>query len=322
MNIPFIITIDTEGDNLWAKPKDITTKNAKYLSRFQELCEKCGFKPVYLANWEMANSPVFQEFANNIIKRKTGEIGMHLHAWNTPPDYKLTNDDYNYQPLLIEYPAQIMENKIKCMTRKLEDTFQVEIVSHRAGRWAINLQYIKILQKYGYKVDCSITPHIDWGRCDEQYRVNKIDYSNFPTHAYFMNKKDVSQEGDSSILEVPVTIIKDDSFLWIRNNKILPEIAKRGINYMFPEKVWLRPNRKNINEIIAICDRMQHKNGVYAEFMLHSSELMPGGSPTFANNNQIENLYHDLNLLFSSIKNDFSGCTLKEYLHFKLVNQS
>jgi hypothetical protein len=35
---PFIITIDTEGDNLWACPRHITTRNAAYLPRFQSLC--------------------------------------------------------------------------------------------------------------------------------------------------------------------------------------------------------------------------------------------------------------------------------------------
>ena len=47
---PFIITIDTEGDNLWARPREITTRNAAYLPRFQALCETFRFKPVYLVN--------------------------------------------------------------------------------------------------------------------------------------------------------------------------------------------------------------------------------------------------------------------------------
>ena len=34
---PFIITIDAEGDDLWASPRDITTRNAEYLPRFQAL---------------------------------------------------------------------------------------------------------------------------------------------------------------------------------------------------------------------------------------------------------------------------------------------
>lgn len=43
----FIITIDTEGDNLWEwkEGTPIGTENVKYLSRFQELCSQYRFKP-------------------------------------------------------------------------------------------------------------------------------------------------------------------------------------------------------------------------------------------------------------------------------------
>ena len=51
----FIVTVDTEGDNLWNwhKGKNITSYNSRYIPRFQELCEKYGVKPVYLVNYEM-----------------------------------------------------------------------------------------------------------------------------------------------------------------------------------------------------------------------------------------------------------------------------
>ena len=39
----FLLTIDTEPDNLWNKQRNITTCNADYLPRFQTLCEKYGF---------------------------------------------------------------------------------------------------------------------------------------------------------------------------------------------------------------------------------------------------------------------------------------
>lgn len=68
----FLITIDTEGDNLWQKHDSITTENARYLPRFQQLCEKYGFKPVYLTNYEMAIDPVYIEFAKDVIARDGG----------------------------------------------------------------------------------------------------------------------------------------------------------------------------------------------------------------------------------------------------------
>jgi hypothetical protein len=69
----FLVSIDTEGDNLWkwCLGKPITTENAKYLPRFQELCEKYGFKPTYLTNYEMAKDPFF---ASYFKKKSDGRI--------------------------------------------------------------------------------------------------------------------------------------------------------------------------------------------------------------------------------------------------------
>ncbi len=53
----FLITIDTEGDNSWQNHDRITTENTRFLPRFQALCEKYAFKPVYLTNYEMAMDP-------------------------------------------------------------------------------------------------------------------------------------------------------------------------------------------------------------------------------------------------------------------------
>ena len=86
----FIITIDTEGDNLWGweEGTPIKTENILYLSRFQDLCNQYDFKPTWLSNWEMVNDDRFVTFAKKNLARKQCEIGMHLHAWNTPPEYE------------------------------------------------------------------------------------------------------------------------------------------------------------------------------------------------------------------------------------------
>ena len=158
----FLVTIDTEGDNLWSKPRVVTTRNSGYLPRFQALCEKFGLKPTYLANWEMVHSPAFREFGRDLLARRTGEIGMHLHAWNSPPLAPLTADDDYYHPFLIDYPENQMREKVKALTGALEDTFGATMTSHRAGRWSFNETYARILVDHGYRIDCSVTPYISW----------------------------------------------------------------------------------------------------------------------------------------------------------------
>ena len=57
----FIITLDTEGDNLWENERDITTQNTHFLPRFQQLCRRFNFKPVWLTNYEMVMDEVYIE---------------------------------------------------------------------------------------------------------------------------------------------------------------------------------------------------------------------------------------------------------------------
>ena len=68
-NPAFLVTIDTEGDNLWAAPVEATTENARCLPRFQALCERHGFKPTYLTDHEMALCDRFVEFARDGLGR-------------------------------------------------------------------------------------------------------------------------------------------------------------------------------------------------------------------------------------------------------------
>jgi hypothetical protein len=180
----FIITIDVEGDNLWSKPRVPTTRNAECLPRFQELCERHGFAPSYLVNYEMATCPSMVEFGRDVIARGSGEIGMHLHAWDTPPLYDLTGDDHHHQPYLVEYPPEVIEQKVATMTGLLEDTFGVKMRSHRAGRWGFDERYARLLLEHSYMVDCSVTPHVSWrGTMGDPKGNGGSDYSGFPETA-------------------------------------------------------------------------------------------------------------------------------------------
>lgn len=73
----------------------------------------------------MAVEPVFIEFAKEVIARG-GEVGMHLHARNSPPEHDLTGDDWRWQPYLIEFSDEVMREKVLFMTRLLEETFQTK----------------------------------------------------------------------------------------------------------------------------------------------------------------------------------------------------
>ncbi len=315
----YLITIDTEGDDQWSRPRPITTRNAGYLLRFQTLCERYGLKPTYLTNYEMASSQEFVEFGRDMLARGAGEIGMHLHAWHSPPDIPRTDNDLEHQPYLIEYPELVLRQKLAVMTELLEQTFERKMVSHRAGRWGFNELYARALADLGYLVDCSVTPLVSWrsslGAPDGS---GGPDFRHFPSRAYFLDLDDISRPGNSPLLELPVTIMGPQSNLgrWLHGlARHAPGFLRmRGIaNRVEPEVSWLRPKGHNLARMLWIQDQAIIESWDYVEFMLHSSELMPAGSPTFSTEASIEALYSDLDCLFSAANGRFEGMTLGEY---------
>jgi hypothetical protein len=283
----FLISIDTEGDDLWSAPAEVTTENARYLPRFQSLCERHGLEPTWLANYEMAESPAFVEFGRDVLRRGTGEVGMHLHAWDSPP----LTDGPRGHAYLIEYPLDAMRAKVAFMTDLLGDRFAEKMTSHRAGRWGFNADYARLLVEHGYRVDCSVTPHVSWAEYPgDPDGPGGTDYTSYPSQPYFLDLERIDRAGSSGLLEVPMSIVPTAN-----------------------DPDWLRPDGENRDAMLAILRRASEESWPCVLFMLHSSELMPGGSPTFRTDDSIENLYEDLEALFAEGAKHFRGATLSGF---------
>ena len=307
----FLITIDTEVDNLWQNHRVIATENTRFLSRFQQRCEKYQFKPTWLTNYEMAKDPAYVEFASDVIARNQGEVGMHLHAWNSPPEYPLTDDDWKWQPYLIEYPDDILDAKARFMTELLEESFGVAMKSHRAGRWAFDERYAAVLTRLGYCVDCSVTPRVNWQFTAGAPQGNGgTDYTHFPRQAYFLDPEDISRAGPGTLLEIPMSTDYKHSPGVRRIKQGVDKIRGRQRS---PAVYWLRPSRDNLSAMQRVVERNLASGSDYVEFMLHSSEFMPGGSPTFKTAADIETLYENLEQLFAWLQPQTTGMTLFEY---------
>lgn len=320
---PFLITVDTECDDAWTGERQVTTRNAEFLPRFQRLAESYHLKPTYLTTFEMVNCPAFQEFARDVLSRQTAEIGMHLHAWNSPPLVPLTVNDELYHPYLIEYPESVMRDKINYLTDVLEDTFETKMTSHRAGRWGFNEVYARLLAERGYLVDCSVTPFVSWAEhAGDPKQSGGPDYSTFPTSPYFLDLDDISRSGKSALLEIPVTAMETQPPFVHRIERGLGKrsLISRALNRLFPRLCWLAPTGDNINSMLSVVKRCATENWPCVEFALHSSNLMPGGSPFFRRERDVEALYEDLIKLFSQASKTFRGQTLTEFRrHFSEV---
>jgi hypothetical protein len=314
----FIITIDTEGDNVWANPESTTTENARYLPRFQELCESCGFKPTYLTTYEMANDKRFQALGHTALEKGTAEIGTHIHAWNTPP--LQTHKNSKIHPIYItELPRELAAAKVEYMTGLLTEIFGVRPVSQRGGRWAFNEEIARVLVDHGYLVDCSVTPGVSWRHHKgDPHGAGGPSYFGFGAHPYFLDLDDIRRSGNGSLLEAPVTIrCEYPSSLENMHHHLQamsPTLAAALSKVVGAPYTWLRPNGHNLDSMLSLVNWALKQDLPMLEFMLHSSELMPGGSPTFGTSAEIERLYEQLERLFRYVSmKGIVGSTLASF---------
>src|SRR3569623_1396373 len=184
-------------------------------------------------------------------------------------------------PYLIEYPTSELKAKVRDMTARLEDLFGHKMVSHRAGRWALDERYVDALIEEGYRIDCSGTPYVSW-RGDRGAHAGGTDYRDFPTEAYFLDPSDIRRAGATPLLEAPMTIMPRYGL----DSRALPAAAfangttGRIANRLLPSD-WLRPRRGNGSRMLAELGRAKREERRYVEFMPPSSELMPSASHNF-----------------------------------------
>jgi hypothetical protein len=164
--------------------------------------------------------------------------------------------------------------------------------------------------EFGISVDCSITPHISWENNPGFSLESKgTNYSDSPECAFAINHSNNSL----SLREIPVTIRNFRRFSF--EGGLTPRSLYANIKYLIVgNNFWLRPNGNNLSDMLTLVDYIEKQDNTdYLMFMLHSSELMPGGSPYFKDTEAIEKLYKDIEYLFNRISTSFKGITLKDY---------
>ena len=306
---PFLISIDTEGDNLWAwkRGEAIKTANVEYLKRFQDLCTQFCFKPTYLTNWEVIEDDKFVSWVKPLSKAGQCEVGMHLHAWNSPPLIELDNYNGGGNDYLIEYDKITIEKKVDLLTNTIEKRIGTRPVVHRAGRWAMDQRYFDALAKAGYLCDCSITPGVDWSNTvGAKAGSSGSNYSSCSRYPGLIHCE------AGNLIEIPLTTVKGPRLFF--SNEIGFRPLKRVVKGLICGNLFqLRPSLMNYDELLYVVNHCASDDSPCLMFMLHSSEFMPGGSPNFVSAQSIENLYAVLERLFLRISSDYYGCTIGDY---------
>lgn len=261
-----VITIDVEPDcsPTWHYSNPLTFHGVTegIVKRLQPLFNKYDVCPTYLIN----NVVLEDRGSIEAFRKLEGrfELGTHLHSEFIAPekqfhDYAGKKGEANQCFLKPEVELAKMEN----ITRLFEHAFDRKPTSFRAGRFSAGANTIRCLETLGYKVDTSVTPHVNW---KDRTREQPVDYRPAPEQPYFTRENAYPKDDPNGhILEVPVSIVKKRRFL------------------ILTKPVWLRPYVSTTRELSAVVEDQtrRHKTGSKLVFnmMFHNVEVLPGLSP-------------------------------------------
>ena len=317
MKTYFVVTIDTEIDSpKWKPTSPLSLRNIKAISRLQDLFKRYKVKPTYLLTFPVATCEESIDIFKEFLKKKEIEIGAHLHPWTNPP---FSSEKEKFK---LGYPhhSQSEFKKLANLTEVIETSFGKRPVSYRAGRYGFDEESLEYLERLGYLVDASITPSINWER---DGGPNFIDFTQ--TQPYFLDPKNIKESGQSSVLEVPLSIIF---------NRDLSKFSKKVYNNLplalkfilkktgLIKPIWLRPSISSFEEMKFLCDFLIISGEGVLNMMFHSNELTHGTSPYIKTPEGVEDFFLKLEKIldYLILQKKIESKTLFELYKVKAVN--
>ena len=207
------ISIDTEPDcsDTWAlsDPLTFTGMDVGIGERLHPLFLKYGVRPTYLIN----SIVLEHEPSVDVLRNLDGsyELAPHMHCEFIEPE-KLYDD---YAGIQMKGNQCFLDpgiefQKLENITNLFTFRFGRRPVSYRVGRFSAGANTIRSLRSLGYKVDTSVTPHINW---NDKTRERPVDYRAAPEQSYFVSDESIIQPDErSTLLEVPVSLIPSEAW--------------------------------------------------------------------------------------------------------------
>jgi len=278
--IRYCVTVDTEEEWDWSSgyPTGPTTvRNIAELPKFHAVCEKAGAAVVLFTDHAVLTDPTATATIQDLAKRPRTEIGLHIHPWNTPPVAPVSSvsprDSFLHNLPWDEQAAKLTSTLTAFRDAGLAPT------SFRGGRYSSSKQIQDFLRDHGVWVDCSVLPWNTWaddGAPD--YRHRGLEPARISPR----------QPGDKPVWELPLTFGSTrrpfgfwKKILGAADSKVgrLGRVTGVMDRLGIVSRSWLNFENPLGNRILKYLAALRKARPPFVSFTLHSSSLMPGGSP-------------------------------------------
>lgn len=264
--IRVILSLDVEEEGLFTGRYERSTPSVKNVARLRSL--KPLSLDLNLPLTLLCSSAVFADKAaltvlEDMRDGSGAEIGAHLHHWSAPP---LTEAPASGPPERThKLPEGLLRQKLANLLEAGRRFQGEDLISFRMGRWDLKARLLPLLAEAGIRVDSSI--------CPLRFFNGGADHFLAPVEPYWHNARGLR------ILEAPITQIpvfpplaKIWRKMWGRHPKILDSFHFFGA--MSANPLW------HSAAVMRQAARSHIRaGGRLINMFLHSSELMPGGSP-------------------------------------------
>lgn len=299
------VTVDTEEEWDWAAgyPTGPTrVSNIQHLPGFQDRCERHGAAVTYFVNHAVLAAPDARRVVLDLAKRPKVEIGLHIHPWNTPPlqpvDAVPVRDSF-----LHNLPPDLALAKL----RTVLDAFRehgLKPTSYRGGRYSTTPEIQNFLRDNGFVADCSVLPYTTWA--DEK----APDYRHrdpFPV------RLPPRRPGDSALWELPLTLgfTRRPFGFWRRFLAAAKETPLRHLRLVglldrlgIVRTSWLNFENPLGERMLDFLRVVRAARLPAVCFTLHSSSLLPGGSPYSRSAADVDRLFAKADAALAAVAAD------------------
>ncbi len=296
------VTIDVEEEGLFSTRYDsrrVPTENVSCLTKLDHIFTEHEIRPTLFVSYQAARRASHRDLLIGLQEKWHGEIGAHLHHWNTPPI-----EDLPYaQPVPSELmPRRLLKAKIETLFEAIAE-MNVEPVSFRMGRFNLGPKIFNLLEHTSILVDSSIAPMRKEYGGPAGIRA--------PVDPYFPDPENPRTQGGSKILEVPVTILPvvrgvDCGLERLAANPRLPESAVLWVA-KYLASISIQPMALGLRRLKAGARFHRNRGGRVLTMYFHSSELMAGGCPQHRTEGDVDRFLKKLDKFLGWLRNELPG---------------
>ena len=303
-----IVSLDVEEEGLFSGsyPREgAGLSNIARLAKLDWLPRDFGLPLTLLCDYPVLAHGPSRERIDGLVSRVGGEIGAHLHPWNTPPFPDMPWPEPVSTAVM---PLDVFRAKLVTLQRAVAEWTGAPAASFRMGRWNLFKRAMAVLPEVGFLVDSSVAPlrHVPGGP----------DHFLAPADPYWLRP---AGAGGAKLLEAPTTqvpLVPGSARAAHTLASRLPRRVGDALLGGFMKTLTLGVNPVWMPEATMRLAVRTHvrRGGRAVTLFWHSSELLPGASPHFPDNAAVEGFLAKVRRFADWLRRtyDVRGTTLTE----------